>query len=387
MTTSVTNDSSAAAWHAQTIAAAEAYQDSLDEARYQAQLQAQNAQHQDQNGSSGTAQPDGMDSPSAQQRALDSFYSNDPNRPPETSVTLPTGATVIRPEDVQMHVDNGFTVLQNAQGQYYLPPDPASIVVIQGANSNGLPGPDHSGPSTAQPSNPTLPPPPPTATDWVVDPVTESDKKREPDEIRTGFGEKVDGLLNASRTLREKWEQMKADGWKIRLSSKRSEADPEDKTIWINPDMVKDKANFDANLASMISHEIGHAVTPYPDRFESKSKAEFVAVNTERSLEHEGAAAFENARARDEIKASTGTDIGIRGGYDQAYIDIYEQYKSGAISEAEAKARMTDLQAIEPEGFDGSRVITRQEAFAAEYERIWKKEHPNESPAPEQVQQ
>jgi hypothetical protein len=112
-----------------------------------------------------------------------------------------------------------------------------------------------------------------------------------------------------------------------------------------------------------------------------------VAVNTEMSLQHEGAAAFENARARDEIKASTGTDIGIRGGYDQAYIDIYEQYKSGAISEAEAKARMTDLQAVEPEGFDGTRVITRQEAFAADYTRIWNEEHPGQPPTPEQVQQ
>jgi hypothetical protein len=118
-----------------------------------------------------------------------------------------------------------------------------------------------------------------------------------------------------------------------------------------------------------------------------RHRPEFVAVNTEMSLEHEGAAAFENARARDEIKTSTGTDIGIRGGYDQAYIDIYEQYKSGAISEAEAKARMTDIQAIEPEGFDGSRVITRQEAFAAEYGKIWDKEHPGQSPTAEQAQQ
>jgi hypothetical protein len=74
MSTSVTNDSSAAAWHAQTMGAAEAYLDSLDEARYQAQIQAQNAQLQDQNGSCGTGQPDGMDSPSAQQRALDSSW-------------------------------------------------------------------------------------------------------------------------------------------------------------------------------------------------------------------------------------------------------------------------------------------------------------------------
>jgi hypothetical protein len=110
-----------------------------------------------------------------------------------------------------------------------------------------------------------------------------------------------------------------------------------------------------------------------------RAAARFVAENTERDLRHEGAAAFENARARDEIKTATGTDIGIRGGYDQAYIDIYEQYKSGAISEGEAKARMTDMQAIEPESFRGSAVTsTRQEAFAAKYAAEWNRTHPAE---------
>jgi hypothetical protein len=376
MSMSVSNDSSAAAWQAQAMAAAEAYLDLLDEAAYQAQLQAQLLA---QNGSTGAHLQDGLDTPSAQQRAHDSFYANDPNRPPETTFTIPSGATVLRPEDVQVHLDNGFTVLQNAQGQFYIPPD-ESIVVVQAPNASSLPGPGHSGPSTVPALNPTSTSPSATTTDWIVDPITEPDKMREPEEIRTGFGEKVDGLLNASTALRRRWEQAEADGWKIRLAAgdKRSQADPGSKTIWINPAGIADKKNFDTHMAALIAHEMGHAVTQYEPRFESDSRAAFVSENTERSLRHEGAAAFENARARDEIKTATGTDIGIRGGYDQAYIDIYEQYKSGAITETEAKSRMTDIQAIEPESFNGSSITTRQQAFATSYGEQWDKDHPGE---------
>ena len=67
----------------------------------------------------------------------------------------------------------------------------------------------------------------------------------------------MDGLLNASTALRQKWEQAEADGWKIRLAGgdKRSQADPSSKTIWINPAAIADKKNFDANMAALIAHD------------------------------------------------------------------------------------------------------------------------------------
>jgi hypothetical protein len=88
-----------------------------------------------------------------------------------------------------------------------------------------------------------------------------------------------------------------------------------------------------------------------------------------------GAAAFHNARARDEIIANGGPDIGIRGGFDQEYIRIYEQYKSGQISEAEAIDRMTYFMALEPQKVEGGRYLTKQEVQERKYHDEWADEH------------
>ncbi len=128
-------------------------------------------------------------------------------------------------------------------------------------------------------------------------------------------------------------------------------------------------------MASLLSHEIGHAGTPYKPVVQSPKEDVYVQKNTAQSMEHEGAAAFHNARARDEIKADGGPDIGIRGGFDDEYIRIYEQYKSGQISETEAISRMSYFMALEPQAVEGGRYLTKQEVAEREWRERWQTEN------------
>ena len=115
---------------------------------------------------------------------------------------------------------------------------------------------------------------------------------------------------------------------------------------------------------------MGHAISDFLGTQNAATKADFVAINTQLAIEYEAAAAFENARARDEIIGSGGRDIEIRGGLDDEYNAIYQQYKWGGISEAEAKAQMTAVAAREPDE-SGTRSTTRAEAFAEYYAERW----------------
>ena len=101
----------------------------------------------------------------------------------------------------------------------------------------------------------------------------------------------------------------------------------------------QDLAKGGHDIASLLSHEMGHAATDFPEPLDPKAhpKDEYVTTTVQGQMEHEGAAAFANARARDEIMHSDGNtedgpDVGIRGKFDDEYIAIYERYKSGEIS-------------------------------------------------------
>jgi hypothetical protein len=128
------------------------------------------------------------------------------------------------------------------------------------------------------------------------------------------------------------------------------------------------------------AHEIGHAATEYSPPLPGNTKDEFVEKNVRKDLEHEGSAAFENARARDEILNAKppGPDIGIRGGSDSDYIDTYDAYKSGAITEEQAKAQMATTYSQEPQDRDAStgRYRTKEEQLADQYGKDWDKAHP-----------
>jgi hypothetical protein len=379
MSTSITNDSSAAAWQAQAMAAAEAYLDSLDEAAYQAQLQ---AQQQAQNGSSGTYQPDGMDTPSAQQRALDAFLGPDAARGGTASLDSTGGGnrTYLSPDDARLHRDAGYVVLTDDHGNAYLPPQGGHEQFVVTPTSN-LPAPDRFGSSTSssQVGSPSATPEPGVRPEnppgGVPEPVDGGAPAPEPKRLYSGGGTDVDDILNKSPSLRKLWQEASDANWKIKYRDDKvgSHADRENKVVWINKNDIHAGGDPAAKLATLLAHEIGHAGTPYSAgaRIEGNTREEYVGRNTQRELEHEGAAAFHNARARDEIRANGGPDIEMRGGFDEEYRRIYEDYKSGNISQEEAISRMTYFMALEPQAIEAGRYLTKQEVLERRYNGEW----------------
>jgi hypothetical protein len=67
---------------------------------------------------------------------------------------------------------------------------------------------------------------------------------------------------------------------------------------------------------------------------------EYVRKNLENDLTDEGAANFSNARARGEIRASGGPDIGIAGSQQERYQSIYDEYQAGRIDQPTAEQKM-----------------------------------------------
>ena len=139
-------DASAANWAAGTIAAAEAY------AQAEADAAAAERDAREQAAANGYQPPnDGVDRPSSEQRALDEFYKNDPNRPPETlpggggsssSSSGGDGRTPISEQDAADLRAAGYTVVEE-NGKYYLeaptenvslveqaPPEPPPLVIL-----------------------------------------------------------------------------------------------------------------------------------------------------------------------------------------------------------------------------------------------------------------
>jgi hypothetical protein len=194
--------------------------------------------------------------------------------------------------------------------------------------------------------------------------------------IESGLGKRVDDILNQSPTLRAMWEQAKAKDWRIQIreGEKRSEADQNAKppTIYINPRDVKPGPDAHLKMAGLLAHEIGHAATSWPEPAAGKTRQEYVDKNTAINLQHEGAAAFANARARDEIHNSGGPETDISGRFDDQYDEIYQRCKAGLISEEDAKAQMAELMANERQvrNPDGS-YVTKKEALQQHYGEQW----------------
>jgi hypothetical protein len=336
--------------------------------------------------------------PSAQQQALDSFWNNDPNRPPGTGgpVTNPSGGSsdsgggspapvALTPAEIAAFQASGLTVTAAGSGTYLVTSPGETIVIPQQAppppppNHAPLPGPPqmlsgagaNPGAAPADPNGVSGPP-------QVTKPEAERPSRKVAKPIVSGFGRAVDELLNKSPSLRAAWETARKNGWEIQKAEpgSGSRADPNTKppTVYIDLEGVKPGAKYTEHLAALIAHEIGHAATPYQEEIQAATRDEFVTKNVAKDLAHEGAAAFENCRARDEIMGPNkdGPDINIRGGQDTIYDYIYEQYKAGHISESEAKAQMGAHFADEglrvlPNG----QVQTYEMVFTERYEDIW----------------
>jgi hypothetical protein len=198
--------------------------------------------------------------------------------------------------------------------------------------------------------------------------------------IISGLGEEVDAIINQSPSLKRLWEQAQKNGWRIELdTSQKSWASKDNSTIYINPNDVQSQgAARPGALASLLSHELGHAGTPFPPDVPGRTREEFVDRNVQQALLHEGAAALTNLEARAEILARGGPDIGVRGGLDEFYLDVFSRYQQGppqGLTRDQAIQLLGQFMGAEPEMKNGA---NKQEVFEILYGQVWDEAHSND---------
>jgi hypothetical protein len=216
----------------------------------------------------------------------------------------------------------------------------------------------------------------------VVTGPDEGKRSQDAPKITSGLGKAIDDIINKSPTMRALWEKAQKEGWQIVLTDKiGSRADGDGKKLYLNTnDVKKDQPDqIAAKLATLLSHEIGHAATPFSPTMRGDTREEFVARNTEQDVRHEATAAFLNAQARWEIMNGEppGPDIGIRGGFDDEYKKIYDRYLYGDLTQEQAISEMAAWAAKEPRGHADGTVGTTEEVFARERAKYYEDHYPN----------
>jgi type VI secretion system secreted protein VgrG len=161
--------------------------------------------------------------------------------------------------------------------------------------------------------------------------------------VTTSLGLAVDLLVSLSPSLSSDVNSILKAGWTFSkgLPGKGSFARRDTKTIVIDPDDVNDTRT----LVQTLAHEVGHARFVHPPYRPPSglTREEYVRKNLENDLTDEGAANFSNARARGEITASGGPDIGIAGSQQERYQSIYDEYQAGRIDQPTAEQKMGAL--------------------------------------------
>jgi hypothetical protein len=377
-----TGDSSAADWEAGTLGAAESYaQAEADKAADARDAAAQaNSTPQQVLTVDGIEYPPGGDEPGTASGTNGSH----PSTGGGSSQTKPLYLT---PTEAQQMRDSGFPVQVDSQGRPFIPQGDIQITQQvpqpQAPSLDNVPKPDH----TSAPTTPADPLPPAStpADPLSVAPTPELEPKKPARPIVSGLGKDVDDIINKSPTLRQKWEELQKQNYKVKFTDDPksiSNTDHEKQTITINLADVHTQgctaAEIAAKKASLWAHEVGHAATPLSTLDPATTtREEYVERGVKEGLANEGAAAFENARARDEVLGpdGKGPDIGIRGGYDPDYINIYNRYKSGEISETQAKGLMAQVMAAEPQSGTPGHWVTKEEDMRSGYQDRWDDVH------------
>ena len=178
------------------------------------------------------------------------------------------------------------------------------------------------------PPPPPLPPPPPA-----------------PPKATTSLGSGVDTIANQSPALTSALQSLRNQGWTIRYGeagASGSYTTLATKTITIDS-ALKDKS---AIAASALAHEVGHVLEP-PQLVAPKglTRAEYIAKNVDAKLDSEGAATLKDLEVRDEVKKNSGTNLPIPGKHAAEYEAIYQQYKAGKITRANAEHQIGQIYA------------------------------------------
>jgi hypothetical protein len=238
------------------------------------------------------------------------------------------------------------------------PPQAPPPWMVPGPGGGTVPG--SGGPYGPQPERP-----PPVAAP-PGDPKT---SKAPP--IVSGLGKEVDELLNKSPYLRDLWAKAKANGWHMEITHDgKSHTDERSKTIFINPANVSAQgAQRPGQLATLVAHEIGHASVSFTPTARANNEEDYVSKNVELRKKYEGEAALVNLIAHEQILAATREDIGIRGGLDDFYLDVYKRLQSDEIGRDEAIHELGELMAAEPQEEDGT---TKEEVWEQELRDEWR---------------
>jgi hypothetical protein len=278
------------------------------------------------------------------------------------------------PPDGSFDPDHGFSLHLHEP-----PPEPPENIGVEDDPWSAVPAPDDPNLFPPDGGGGRLPgdqAPPPIPVDG---PKRPEPPKPPAGPIVSGLGPEVDKILNLSPYLRELWATAKANGWHIELlhNNDKSFAQVGSKTLFINPADVKTQgAGRPGQLATLAAHEMGHAMQPPSSRTTRgvSNEEDYVKKNIERMSKDEGEAALVNLIVREQIRdaggPNMGPDIGVRGGLDEFYEDVYKRFKSGELSWDEASVELGKFMAEEPEMKDGT---SKQEVWEEQLRDEWRK--------------
>jgi hypothetical protein len=162
------------------------------------------------------------------------------------------------------------------------------------------------------------------------------------DRMLTKFTPKVRELVKQSPTLRAEVLKLENDGYSFKTGAVADGY----YTDWTGKQIVIDQPLGDAVTVSHIAHEVGHGVSSQQQSIPATpttTKAQYVQANVDNLMHNEGEAQFNATKVRDELKASGGPDTGIPGTQTAAYQKVYDDFKAGSLTQAQAIDKMGTL--------------------------------------------
>jgi type VI secretion system secreted protein VgrG len=191
----------------------------------------------------------------------------------------------------------------------------------------------------------------------------------------TGLGKEVDTLVDASPVLSGKLEQAEKDGWTVQygVAGEGTYADPNTKTIFIDP---TDKGDA-AVLANSLAHELGHAnyETEAFIPMAGLTRDEFIKQNTYRDLRGEAEATIAELEVRGDLMASDEKlDSGISGATGDQKKALWVEYQAGNISRTELVDQIAGLFAT------GETTSTTNENYYDYYSQTYAEHWDNANP-------
>jgi len=160
------------------------------------------------------------------------------------------------------------------------------------------------------------------------------------DRVLSNFSPEVRALVKQSPTLSAQIAELEKKKFTIQAGKDGSGFWTNTATHTINIEQPLD----DAATANRIAHEVGHATydKPFPTH-DYYSREAYVNDGVAASMRDEGAAQFNAALVRQEVRANGGPDIGIPGTQTDAYQKAYDDFGTGQISYDQAVDRMAAL--------------------------------------------